>query len=102
MAADVVTLPGCVRLAGDSEPNPDVIAVLERFLADARSGNLQAVAVAGVRVGGVTTQGWTLGSYPHTHALMAAISYLHARYAAAQSCESHSPYVDSPAPPDPA
>lgn len=70
------------KRADDGTPEPAVIELLEKLLADAKRGNIQAIAIAGVRVGGLTTQAWEQGDGPNRHPLMASISYLQASFAA--------------------
>ncbi len=93
--AEIHVLPGSRKAPDDSSAEPAVIAMLEQLLLDAKSGNLQAIAFAGVREGGRSSQGWEIGEGPNAVRLMGAISYLHSRYAWHQvEHNSDEAYVD--------
>ena len=64
------------------QPNQDLIDTLERLLAEAKSGDLRALAIATVREGNITGTGWD-GSDGTRHPLSSAIMMLHSRYASA-------------------
>ena len=78
---EVHILPGSRKAPDDCSAEPAVIALLEQLLADAKSGNLQSIAFAGVRKGGRSSQGWEIGEGPNAVRLMGAISYLQSCYA---------------------
>lgn len=67
------TIPG--------EPNKDIIEDLERLLAEAKAGQLEAIAYCTVRQGALGT-GWVGGSGTRS-AVSSAILMLSHRYAAA-------------------
>jgi predicted esterase YcpF (UPF0227 family) len=71
--------PSVVPLRGDPE---SVIESLERWLELARSGELRAIALVGVRLGGTVSTEWTSSDMDHRHALVAGASYLHHRMVA--------------------
>lgn len=64
------------------EPNPDIVETLEQLLADAKSGDLRAIAYATCRIGNVTGTGWE-GSDGTRNPIAAAIMILGHRYAEA-------------------
>lgn len=64
------------------KPYEGVVATLERLLADAKSGNLRAIAYAVVRAQGVQATGWD-GAAGTRHPMSGAIMILHHRYAEA-------------------
>lgn len=66
------------------QPQFEVIELLESYLARAKSGELQGVAIAGALADGHTTEAYELGGGPYGHVLMASITYLHTHYATGQ------------------
>jgi hypothetical protein len=70
---------------GDSilpgEPNPELVAELERLLSAARSGDLRALAYATVREGNALGTGWR-GSDGTRNSVGMSIMLLHHRYSA--------------------
>ncbi len=96
-SAEIVKMPGV--LAPDrpieEQPSADVIDMCERLLAQARHGDLRALAIAGVRPGGITTYEFA-GANLTGHFLGAAIGDLFFEFFGMRSME-RSEYV---APPD--
>jgi len=84
--AEVKTFPGVTRVdaPAGSQPNPSTIEFLEKQLAKARSGYLQAIAVASVVVhqghGVCTEEGWSPNN-AYCHELAASIGDLQYRFA---------------------
>jgi hypothetical protein len=64
------------------EPYAGVVETLERLLADAKSGNLRAIAYAVVRTQNVQATGWD-GAAGTRHPMSGAIMILAHRYAEA-------------------
>lgn len=82
MSAEILTLPGQpLQTPRSSEPQPDVIAFIEALLVRAKSGDIQAIAVATVLNAEETGDGWKPGKTAYSHQLMAAIGDLQFRYA---------------------
>ena len=73
----------------------DLVAQLENLLERARSGELQALAFAGVLSNGNSVNGW--GGGPMLLRLMGSIAFLQVRFAHAANFECDSPLVDEPA-----
>jgi hypothetical protein len=73
----------------------DLIAQLESLLERARSGELQALAFAGVLSNGNSISGW--GGRSTTLRLMGSIAFLQARFAHAANIQFDEPFVDEPA-----
>lgn len=73
MAAEVISFPGCeFHDQGPAEqPQAPVIALLEEWLERAESGELQAVALAGVLNDSVVLTDFHPGTGPHRHHLVA-------------------------------
>lgn len=65
---------------GRPASNDDVVCLLEEWLERARVGDVQAIAVAGVRSGGVTCTEWVGAASGHFHQLNSAICILQYRY----------------------
>lgn len=82
MSAEIVALPGVTvsDAPADAKPQRDVIDRLERLLAQARSGELQAVAVAAVTCRGAVRHCWADSEATFTQ-LMGAVTFLQVRYA---------------------
>lgn len=72
--SDKITLPG--------EPFGDLVTDLERLLADAKSGELRALAYAAIRKNEEIGTGWT-GDHGTRNPLGLGILLLHHRYAEA-------------------
>lgn len=64
------------------QPNPDMVAEVERLLERAKSGELRGLAYATFATGDITGTGW-VGSDGSRHPLSSAIAMLSHRYAAA-------------------
>lgn len=77
MAGEVVQLREGTALPG--QPDEALVALLERLLEDARSGDLRAIAYATVRAGGAVGTGWD-GGRGTRDPLSTAISILGVRY----------------------
>lgn len=94
MTAEVRAFPGVsdASLALDEQPDASVIAFCEDILERARSGSIQAIAVAMVQPGRVTADAWrrAVNGSDCAHELMAAITYLQVRYAAGANDRSES------------
>jgi hypothetical protein len=67
-------------VTANPEPNADVIRLLERFLEEAKRGEIKAVALAMVRPNRDVTTGWTTSDQLLT-LLLGAVSGLQARMA---------------------
>lgn len=86
--ADVRSFPGVTRVdvQAAEQPNQELIEFLEKNLADARSGMLQAVAIVKVAIrpgeGVCIGDGWSPGKGGYGHELMAGIGDLQYRFAA--------------------
>lgn len=83
MTAKIFAYPGVTAPVTEGpKPQADVIAVLEELLADARSGEVQAVSVALVHADGAPGDAWATGQSGFGHTLTAATTYLMHRLAA--------------------
>lgn len=83
MAAQVVALPGAaVPAQANLVPNEEVIDFLEMLLAQAKRGEIQAVAIATVKNVEETGEGFKPANHPFSHQLMASICDLQYRYMA--------------------
>jgi hypothetical protein len=78
-------MPGVSRPSASAheQPVPEVVEKLQKLLAEAQQGRVRAVAFATVGPDHVVAQNFEMGSGGYVHDLMAGISYLAARYAAA-------------------
>ena len=98
--AEILTLPGGRKGAHDTTPDVEVIALIEQLLTDARSGSIQAIAIAGVRFSpgqpALATTAWEIGSGPHANTLLAAITVLQYRLLQVQCDWSEPAHVDEP------
>lgn len=72
-------MPEPVQLRG--QPHAPTVALLEELLAQARAGDVTDFAYALVRRGRVAGQGWERAPETDGNTLMAAIAYLHHRFA---------------------
>lgn len=84
MAAKIHSFPGvrAPKRSVRAQPQPDVIAVLEEILEDARTGDIQAVAVVGVYVDNSLYSYSELGTGPqwnttNRYSLIAGMASLH-------------------------
>jgi hypothetical protein len=70
--------------APDAQPDAAIIEFCEDLVARARAGQIRAIAVAMVKPGRVTLDGWRRADRGADccHELMAAITYLQLRYGA--------------------
>lgn len=86
MSADIRVFPGTSDLAKapDEQPDAAVIAFCEDLVVRAKAGTIRSIAVAMVQPGRLTADGWRRAENgaDSCHELMAAITYLQARYAA--------------------
>lgn len=82
MTDNVKAFPGVVDPAKDIQPDEAVVRFCEDLVERAKSGEIRAIAVALVKHGRVTADGWRRGEYGAdcAHELMAAITYLQLRY----------------------
>ena len=76
MSAAIHTLHGNTA---PGEPVADVVADLEMLLAQAKTGNIRAVAYSAVKAGGSASTGWA-GDGGTIHDLGAGIGYLFHRF----------------------
>ena len=85
MTADNVrAFPGVTNASAaiDEQPDPAVVAFCEDLVALAKAGQIRAIAVAMVKPGRLTADGWRRAEHGAdcAHELMAAITYLQLRY----------------------
>lgn len=83
MSGGISAFPG-IKLADaplDAQPVSEVVEFLEEILADAKAGKIQAIGVAYVKPGNITSDGYSSGR-DTGHNLFAAIADLF--YSAAQ------------------
>lgn len=78
---NVSVFPGILRPGqpANAQPQQDIIEKLESLLDRAQSGQLQALAFAGISDTGNTFDGWCGGAY--VTSLMGAIAFLEQRFA---------------------
>lgn len=79
MADDVIkSFPGVTRMdkGARAQPAAAVVEFLEGLVAEAKRGDIQAVAVAYVRPDDVVGEGWQSAEHSTSHHLFAAISDL--------------------------
>jgi hypothetical protein len=85
MASNVKAFPGIADLAKtpDEQADASVIAFCEDLVVRAKSGEIRAIAVAIVKPGRLTADGWRRAEHGADccHELTAAITYLQLRYA---------------------
>jgi hypothetical protein len=84
MSGEIKAFPGTADYAklSDEQPDPAIIEFCEDLVARAKSGQIRAIAVAMVKPGRLTADGWRRSDYgPEiAHELMASITYLQLRY----------------------
>jgi hypothetical protein len=81
----VVTFPVVPQqIPVSAPPQSEIIELLEHYLERARSGELQAVAIAAALSNGNTTEAYEVGTGPYAHVLMASLAYLHGHYVRGQ------------------
>lgn len=85
MNSNVRAFPGVTDAARpqDAQPDPEIIAFCEDLVERAKRGDIRAIAVAMVKPGRLTADGWrrTYQGADCCHELMAAITYLQHRFA---------------------
>jgi hypothetical protein len=76
--APIILFPGTefIDQGPNEQPQDEVIRVLEEMIERAESGELQAVAVAGILSDGTSISDYSVGNGPHTHNLLAAVTRL--------------------------
>lgn len=81
MPAEIIPFPGCEfpDQGVNEQPQPKIIALLEQWLELAENGELQAVALGGVRGDAVVLTDWDPGTGPNRHHLVAAAADLQHR-----------------------
>ena len=72
--AEIRTLPGIV--VEGPEPRKNVIEFVEELLEEARSGEIQTLAVVTVSSTGHVGTGWAVSGQPHAHHMVAGACYL--------------------------
>lgn len=79
---------GSIRVVtGPEDPAPNVVGMLETALEQARSGELQGIALAKVMANGNTRTGWEFSNRLQSdgHRLMSAVAILFHEYAKAMT-----------------
>lgn len=81
MSAVIIPFPGCEfpDQTANEQPQPDLIELLEHWLELAESGELQAVACAGVLSNTTILTVFTPGTGPNRHTLIAGTADLQHR-----------------------
>lgn len=90
MNAEIKRFPGISDSdkAIDAQVDPEIVAFCEDLVVRAKQGDIQAIAVALVKPGRCTADGWQRTKENNGHDLMASISYLQQRFAAQQNDRS--------------
>lgn len=84
MSDNVRAFPGIAdaKAAVDAQPDAKIVAFCEDLVTRAKAGQIRAIAVAMVKPGRLTLDGWRRSEHGADccHELMAAITYLQLRY----------------------
>jgi hypothetical protein len=85
MSADIKAFPGIADPTAeyDEQPDPLIIEFCEDLVSRAKAGQIRGIAVAMVKPGRLTADGWCRSEQGGDccHELTAAITYLQLRYA---------------------